>query len=66
MLAVNFLELRKGEVRRIPQPVEKLARGESAKPASQLAWPPVPRRRPRHHDGHQGTLLLPATPRPLA
>jgi hypothetical protein len=38
---------------RIPQRVEKLARWESARPASQLAWPPVPRRRrPRHHDGH--------------
>jgi transposase len=30
------------------QRVEKLARWESAKPASPLAWPPVPRRRPRH------------------
>ena len=38
------------------QPVEKLSRWESAKPASQLAWPPVPRRRPSHHDGHDAQL----------
>jgi transposase len=47
------------ELRRRTQPVEKRARRESAKRVSPLAWPPVPRRRPRYHDGHQDPQLLP-------
>src|SRR5215216_152769 len=48
------------------QRVEKLACRESTKPSSSLAWPSVPYRRPRRHDGYQGSQLLPATPRRLA
>ena len=54
------------EFRRRPQPVERLARWESAKPASPLAWPPVPRRRPRYHDGHQGTHTFAQLPEDLS
>ena len=54
------------ELRRNPQRVEKRACRESTKSVSTLAWPPVPQRRPRHHDGHQGTQSFAPLPRDLS